>query len=189
MKEKNVLKQIIKNSKNDSWEVRKEALWALTHICTSGNHTHTVSLVEAGGLEPLIMVLSLENVDPALLVATLDAMRKILEVGEAYSNKSYEQLIDEHNGIEYLEELQTHPSEVVYEKVVGLIEDYFGVADEGDENLAPETNESGTFGFGFAPGLASPKQLFPNFNNTSEGSLPKEAFPFGSVSTNTFYPV
>ena len=120
----------------------------------------------------------------------MSAMRKILEVGEAYSNKSYEQLIDEHNGIEYLEELQAHESEIVYDKVVGLIEDFFGVTDEGDENLAPETNESGTFGFGFAPGLASPKQLFPNFN-TSEGSScsPKEAFPFGSVSTNTFYPV
>jgi len=183
-----VLKQIIKNAKNDSWEVRKEALWALAHICTSGSHTHTMSMIDAGGLEPLITVLALENIDPALLLAILDAIRKILEVGEAFANQSYEQLIDENNGIEYLEELQTHPSEIVYEKVVGLIEDYFCVADEGDENLAPETNESGTFGFGFAPGLASPKQLFPNFNGT-ENSSPKEAFPFGSVSTNTLYSV
>ena len=191
MKKEQAMKQIVKNAKDDSWEVRKESLWALAHICTGGNHTHAVSLVEAGGLEPLIMVLSLQNIDTSLLVAILDAMRKILEVGEAYSNKSYEQLIDEHNGIEYLEELQAHESEIVYDKVVGLIEDYFGVSDEGDENLAPETNESGTFGFGFAPGpgLASPKQLFPNFNTSKGSCSPKEAFPFGSVSTNTFYPV
>jgi len=71
----------------------------------------------------------------------------------------------------------------VYEKVVSLIEDYFGVANEEDENLAPETNESGMFGFG----LASPKQLFPT--NFSSDMISQEAFPFGNVSTNTFYPV
>jgi len=189
MKKTKILKLIIKNAKHDCWEVRKEALWALAHMGTSGNHTHVISLVDAGGLEPLVKVLALENCEPSLLVAILDALRKVMEVGEAFANQSYEQLIDEFNGIEYLEELQTHPSEIVYEKVVSLIEDYFGVAEEGDdENLAPETNESGTFGFGFAPGLASPKQLFASFN-TTENSSAKEAFPFGSVSTNTFYPV
>lgn len=185
MKNTQALKQIIINAKNDTWEVRKEALWTLAHICTSGAPMHTESLVETGGLEPLISVLAVENIDPSLLVAILDAIRKVLEVDESSSfPKKYDQLIDECNGIEYLEELQTHPSEIVYEKVVGLIEDYFGVDDEGDENLAPELNESGTFGFG----LASPKQLFANFNTTTSSS-PKEAFTFGSATTNTFYPV
>jgi len=183
-----ILRQIIGIAKNDSWEVRKEALWALAHICTSGTHRHTVSMVDAGGLEPLIAVLAVQNIDPALLVAILDALRKVLDVGEAFGNLGYEQLIDENNGIEYLEELQTHPSELVYEKVISLIEDYFGIMDEADENLAPETNEAGTFGFGFAGGLASPKQLFPNINATENVS--KDASPFGKVSTNTMmYPV
>jgi len=181
-----VLKQIIKNARNDCWEVRKEALWALAHICTSGTHAHTISMVDNGGLEPLINVLALENIDPFLLIAILDALRKVLEVGNASPGLNYEQLIDENNGIENLEELQTHPSEIVYEKVVGLIEDYFGVMDDGDENLAPETNESGTFGFGFA--LASPKQLFPSGFNEPEKTSQKEVSPFGSVSANTFYP-
>mmetsp|Transcript_9264 Transcript_9264/g.21968 ORF Transcript_9264/g.21968 Transcript_9264/m.21968 type:complete len:405 (+) Transcript_9264:428-1642(+) len=188
MDQPKVLEQIIKNAKFESWEVRKEALWALAHICTSGKQTHTEYLVQAGGIEPLIKVLSLENIDPGLLIAILDAVRNILEAGKAFSNQNFQQIIDENNGIEYLEELQTHPCDTVYEKVVSLIEDYFGVADEGDENLAPTMNGSGTFGFGFAPGLASPKQLFTNFN-TRESDSPKEAFPFGSVSTNTFYPV
>jgi len=179
------LKQIITNAKNDTWEVRKEAIWALAHICTSGTPTHTEMLIETGGLEPLVTVLAVGNIDPSLLVAILDAIRKVLEVDESSPfPKKYDQMIDEWNGIELLEELQTHPSETVYEKVVGLIEDFFGVDDEGDENLAPELNDSGTFGFG----LASPKQLFTNFG-TSANTSPKEAFPFGSVSTNTFYPL
>ncbi|VEU36361.1 unnamed protein product [Pseudo-nitzschia multistriata] len=186
MKNTKALTQIITNAKNDTWEVRKEALWALAHVCTSGTSKHTESLVESGGLEPLISVLAVENMDPSLLVAILDAIRKVLEVDEASPfPKRYDQIIDECNGIEYLEELQTHPSETVYEKVVSLIEDYFGVDDEGDENLAPELNESGTFGFG----LASPKQLFTNFTANAVSSSPNASFPFGSVSTNTFYPV
>ena len=190
LKQSKVLKQIIKNAKNDLWEVRKEALWALAHICTSGTSGHIVSMVDAGGLEPLIKVLALENTDPALLLAVLDALRKVLEVGQAHGNQSYEQLIEENNGIEYLEELQTHPSEIVYEKVITLIEDYFGIDDEGDENLAPKTNETGTFGFGFHYSLASPKQLFPT-SNVPEKSMPNETFPFGAVSPNTytFYPL
>jgi importin subunit alpha-1 len=189
MKRKQALKQIIINATEDSWEVRKEAVWALSHICTSGNDMHVASLVEAGGLEPLVMVLSMQNADTALLVSAIDALRKILKVGEVNSNAIYQQRIDEYNGIEYLEELQEHPSNTVYEKVVALIEDYFGVAEEEDENLAPETNECGTFGFG----LASPKQLFPTGNFSSEmisGMVStKEVSPFGNVSTNTFYPV
>ena len=180
-----VLRQIIKIAKNDSWEVRKEALWALAHICTTGTQQHIVSMVDAGGLEPLIAALALTNIDPTLLVTILDAIRKVLEVGEPFTNQSYVQIIEENDGIEYLEELQTHPSEIVYEKVVELIEDFLGVADEGDENLAPETNESGTYGFGFAPGLASPKQLFPKFGETENN----EAIPFGSVSTNIFHAI
>ena len=189
MKRKQALKQIIINATEDSWEVRKEAVWALSHICTSGNDMHVASLVEAGGLEPLVMVLSLKNADTALLVSAIDALRKILKVGEVNSNVIYQQRIDEYNGIEYLEELQEHPSNTVYEKVVALIEDYFGVAEEEDENLAPETNESGTFGFG----LASPKQLFPTGTFSSDmisGMVStKEVSPFGNISTNTFYPV
>mmetsp|Transcript_33262 Transcript_33262/g.37091 ORF Transcript_33262/g.37091 Transcript_33262/m.37091 type:complete len:555 (+) Transcript_33262:80-1744(+) len=183
MNKKQAMKQMILNAKDDFWVVRKEAVWALSHICTSGNDMHAVALVEAGGLEPLVMVLSLQNVDTALLFSTIDALRKILTVGEVHCNESYKQKIAEYNGIEYLEELQTHPSNSVYEKVVSLIEDYFGVANEEDENLAPETNESGMFGFG----LASPKQLFPT--NFSSDMISQEAFPFGNVSTNTFYPV
>ena len=186
MKEKSVMKQIIQIATDDSWEVRKEALWAVSHICTSGKHAHTRAMVQLGGLEPLIMMLDLENVDTMLLVAVLDALRRILEAGEKSSEYNYVQLIEEYNGIESIENLQTHSSELVYEKVVSLIEDYFGVADEEDENLAPELNESGTFGFG----LASPKELFPNgfaMKQTQDSGLP--TFPFTDLSTNTFYPV
>ena len=178
LQEPRVLTKIIKNAKYDTWEVRKEALWALANICTTGTHSHTIIMVNAGGLEPLITVLKLTHIETDLLIAVLDALRKILEAGECVDSGNYQHIVEEHNGIDYLEELQTHPSEIVYEKVVNLIEDYFGVQDDGDENLAPATNDQGTYNFGLAPGIASPKQLFKNFGAT-------ENIPFENRSTNT----
>ena len=180
VRRKKALHQLIANATHDRWDVRKEALWALAHICMSGNRTHALTLVRADGFEPLIAVLALENADIALLVAVLDAIKNVFE-----ANHQHQRLFEEHNGIEYLEELQKHPSDIVYQKVVVLIENYLGVADEEDENLAPETTESGLFGFGFAAkGLASPKELFPNSRKTT---FPREkVFTFGRVSTNNY---
>ncbi len=182
MKKTKIISKIIKIAQNDLWEVRKEALWAVAHICTSGSDSHIMSLVDVGGLQPLISVLRLQNIDSALLLVILEALGRILEVGTKFPHQNYVQLIDEYDGIECLEDLQTHPNDNVYQKVIELIENYLGSEEEGDENLAPVTNEAGTFGFG----LASPKNLFTNFNAT-ENSAP---LPFGCVSANTFqYPV
>jgi len=181
MDQRKILSKIIKLAKNDAWEVRKEALWALAHIFTHGSESNIMKLVKVGGLEPLVAVLSLQNMETSLLLSILDALGKILEIGTKFPHQNYVELIEEYDGIGDLEDLQTHPNESVYRKVVDLIETYLGTEEEGDENLAPVTNDAGNFGFG----LAAPKQLFTNFSaNESSGPL-----PFGSVSTNTFHPV
>jgi hypothetical protein len=76
-----------------------------------------------------------------------------------------------------LESLQEHPSDSVYKKTVKIIEAYFGADEEQeDENLAPATTDSGTFGFG----ISSPKQLF---GASTDGPAP--VFQFG-VSNRAF---
>ncbi|MGK3740133.1 MAG: hypothetical protein ACI8RD_001323, partial [Bacillariaceae sp.] len=145
VKKKKVVQQLVASAMHDRWDVRQEAFWALVNICTCGNPSHVLSLVQADGLGPLVMVLSLENVDVALLITALDAIENVMEL-----NHHHLRLFEEHDGIDYLEQLQLHPNDVVYGKVRNLIEDYFGVAEEEDENLAPETNESGTFAFGIS---------------------------------------
>jgi hypothetical protein len=67
----------------------------------------------------------------------------------------------------------------LYKKTVKIIEAYLFGADEEqeDENLAPATNNSGTFGFG----ISSPKQLF---GAATDG--PASVFQFGGVSDRAF---
>ena len=156
VKKKKVVQELVASAMHDRWDVRQEALWALVNICICGNPSHVLSLVQADGLGPLVMVLSLENVDVALLIGALDAIKNVLEL-----NDHHMRLFEEHDGIDYLEQLQEHPSNTVYEKVVALIEDYFGVAEEEDENLAPEKNENGGFAFGISDQAKIALNAFP----------------------------
>lgn len=160
IRKKNVVQQLVENAMQDSWGVRQETIWALANVCTWGNQTHVLSLVYAGGLEPLVAILAFENVDLSLLLAVLNAIRNVLDVHHRHLC-----LFEEYDGIEYLEQLQTHPNEVVYEKVINLIQEFFGVADEEDENLAPQTNENDSFSFGIS---CQTKRSFDGFQQLQQ---------------------
>eukprot|EP00980_Cylindrotheca_fusiformis_P023150 scaffold10199_cov146-Cylindrotheca_fusiformis.AAC.7 len=172
MHRRGILQSIIDNAMNSSWEVRKEAIWTLSNICTLGDDVQVMGLVQFQGLQPLTEILSFQNADAVVLVAALDAIDHVLEVGDRHG-KDYCTLVHEYNGVDYIEDLQEHPSSAVYEKIVQVIETYFGTDELEDENLAPEMTDTGTFGFG----LNSPKQLFP----TDASSL-VPVFQFGDAN-------
>lgn len=169
-----VMTQLIDNAIHGSWEIKKEALWALSNICTTGNDLHIQTLIQYEGLRPLSEALSLTNADGPVLIACLDAIDEVLQVGERNSH-DYGRIFDEYNGIEYLENLQEHPSDSVYKKTIKIIEAYFGGDEEEDENLAPTMTDSGTFGFGISP---TAKQLFP--------ATQASPFAFGTVSNRAY---
>lgn len=152
-----IMQNLIDNAIQGSWDIKKEALWALSNICTIGTDIHIQALIQSEGLRPLAEALSLTNADTGVLLACLDAVERVMEVGER-NGHDYCRIFDEYNGIDYLENLQEHPSDDVYKKTVKIIEAYFGGDDEEDENLAPAMTDSGTFGFGIA---SSSKELFP----------------------------
>lgn len=169
LREQELMASLIEKARNANFDVKKEAVWTLSNICTTGTPDHIRCLVDMQGLTPLADVLGLSNADASILGAVLDALEKILQVGEQ-SGESYSTLFDECDGIDHLEALQEHPSNAVYEKTVKIIETYFGNDDFDDENIAPETTANGTFGFGIE------KQLFPADRPVT--------FSFGAAPTN-----
>ena len=177
LRQPGVLRQLIKLALEASWEVRKEALWAISNICTAGTDTHIQTLVQGEGLQPLADALALQNADTSLLVACLDAIERVLEVGDKFG-LSYGRLLDEYNGVDYLENLQEHRSEAVYKKTISIIDQYFGGEEEEDENLAPTSTTAGTFGFG----IATPsKELFPTDIASNPAPM---TFQFGDASNH-----
>jgi importin subunit alpha-1 len=171
MRDNSLMIKLVDTAMHSAWEIKKEALWTLSNICTTGSDDHVKCLVQGQGIEPIADVLSTKNADATILAAALDAIQRILDVGERYS-EDYAKMFDECNGIDHLEGLQEHNSNQVYEKAVHIIETYFGGEEQEDENLAPVTSAAGTFEFG----ISSPKQLFPTQGAMSAGPT---TFQFG----------
>lgn len=80
--------------------------------------------------------------DPRIVTVCLEGLENILKVGEAEKNlgnsgevNHYAQLIDEAEGLEKIENLQSHDNNEIYEKAVKILETYW--LEEEDETLPP----------------------------------------------------
>jgi hypothetical protein len=130
-------------------------------------------VMTCNGLEPLCIALTLQ--DAKMLVVSLDAIERVLEVGEKFS-LDYNMTLDEFNGIDLIEVLQEHPNDDVYKKAIHILENYFSSEDDGeDENLAPAMTDNGNFAFG-----VTSKQLFPG--QDAQGQAPM--FNFSPAASN-----
>jgi len=142
-----IMHQVIEHVRSAEWEVRKEATWVVSNVATGGGTDHIHSLVTLGAIDALSV--ALDYSDTKMILVILDSFESILKVGRD-SHRDYVGLLDESDGIEKIENLQHHENERVYERAVEIIEEFFGVTDEvEDENLVPKT-DGGMFTFGVA---------------------------------------
>ena len=154
---------VIENLRNSEWEVRKEAAWVISNITSGGSDRHIQGVVELGAIDAICSVLTVT--DAEIIMVALESIDNILEVGEKLG-KGYTDFVDECDGVEKIELLQQHVNDNIYNKVVKIIETYFGVEDEyGDENILPERHGN-QFSFG-----VSPKKLKFKDSNKSQNLL------------------
>jgi len=146
------LSLIIDAVKHAEWEVKKEATWVVSNIATGGLDEHVKGLVELNAIDALCGVLTTN--DSKIVMIALDALDKILEVGQR-ADKDYVTMVDESDGLERIEQLQEHSNDNVYKKAIHIIETYFGVEEEGDENVLPGVSSDGKFAFGLPTTKAS----------------------------------
>lgn len=84
----------------------------------------------------------------------LEGLENILKVGEADREMGmnnginlYAQMIDECDGLDKIEQLQSHDNHEIYEKVVKILERYWAEEEEEVQNL-PDGNQQQGFAFG-----------------------------------------
>jgi importin subunit alpha-1 len=81
--------------------------------------------------------------DAKIVLVALEAIENILDVGERLATKNqnhenpYVSTIEEADGIDKIESLQSHENEEIYKKVIHILENYFS-AEEESENT-PQT--------------------------------------------------
>lgn len=109
-------------------------------------------LVSQGCIKPLCDLLNCP--DPRIVTVCLEGLENILKAGEAEKNMGntggvnlFAQAIDDAEGLEKIENLQSHDNTEIYEKAVKILETYWVEEDE-DEPLPP--GDATQAGFGFA---------------------------------------
>lgn len=88
--------------------------------------------------------------DPRIVTVCLEGLENILKVGEAEKNLGasgdvniYAQMIDDAEGLEKIENLQSHDNTEIYEKAVKILETYW--LEEEDEMPTGDAPQPGFF--------------------------------------------
>ena len=131
-KEEGLVERVVQMACDDKWEVRREAIWFVANIFTTGTDYHLRSLVQKEGFSAIATALDVK--DAKIVDVALEATDKILDVGLKL-NLNYSHVFDEYGGLDKLEELQQHPSEQVYERSVEILDKYFETEEEEDKNM------------------------------------------------------
>ncbi|KAF7119860.1 importin subunit alpha-like [Rhododendron vialii] len=149
--EAGIMAPLVQLLQNAEFEIKKEAAWAISNATSGGTNEQIKFLVSQGCIKPLCDLLVCP--DPRIVTVCLEGLENILKVGEAEKNLGnsgdvnyYAQLIDEAEGLEKIENLQSHDNNEIYEKAVKILETYW-LEDEDEQLPAGDASQSG-FRFG-----------------------------------------
>ncbi|CAL9096280.1 unnamed protein product [Musa textilis] len=148
------------------FDIKKEAAWAISNATSGGSHDQIKFLVSQGCIKPLCDLLVCP--DPRIVTVCLEGLENILKVGEAEKNQGttggvnvYAQMIDEAEGLEKIENLQSHDNTEIYEKTVKILETFW--LEEEDDAMPT--------------GDAAPPTGF-HFGNNAQNTAPSGGFNF-----------
>ncbi|KAL1188110.1 Importin subunit alpha-1 [Cardamine amara subsp. amara] len=127
--EANLIAPLVKLLQFGEFDVKKEVAWAIYNVTSRGSHDQIKYLVGQGCIKPLCDLLV--SLEPKIVSLCLKGLENILKVGEADMNfgktgdmNYYAYLIDEEEGFEKIEGLQSHENNEISVKAVKLLETY-----------------------------------------------------------------
>jgi hypothetical protein len=145
-----LMSHVLQLCEEGNFQVRKEALWAVANAVLGGaEQTHV--LVQMGALKALVYGLGIQ--DPSLVSSIMDALESVLKKGAAWVEDEggenwYCNIIEECGGLNKLEELQDDENEEVYAKAVRILECYFEVEGDEEEEATTGGDQAGVYDFG-----------------------------------------
>ncbi|XP_076894875.1 importin subunit alpha-1a-like [Bidens hawaiensis] len=137
--EANIIGPLVQLLQNAEFDIKKEAAWAISNATSGGTRDQIKYLASQGCIKALCDLLVCP--DPRVVMVCLEGLENILMVGAAEKNLGqsgdvnlYAQMIDDAEGLEKIENLQSHDNNEIYEKAMRLLESYW--LDEEDDAMA-----------------------------------------------------
>ncbi|KAF8392703.1 hypothetical protein HHK36_023052 [Tetracentron sinense] len=166
--EANLILPLVHLLQHAEFDIKKEAAWAISNATSGGSHEQIQYFVSQGCIKPLCDLLVCP--DPRIVTVCLEGLENILKVGEADKELGKNggvnicaQMIDDCEGLDKIENLQSHDNNEIYEKAVKILERYW-IEDEEEEQTLQDGGETTHQGFDFG---------------TSQPNLPSGGFKFG----------
>ncbi|RZC76450.1 hypothetical protein C5167_000541 [Papaver somniferum] len=143
-----IIDPLIHLLQNAEFDIKKEAAWAISNATSGGSHEQIkyvfvlffLGSVLRGCIKPLCDLLIYP--DARIVTVCLEGLENILKVGEVEKTigntdgvNLYAHMIDEAEGLEKIENLQSHDNTEIYEKAVKILETYW--LEEEDEMPPP----------------------------------------------------
>ncbi|CAN6331474.1 unnamed protein product [Urochloa humidicola] len=153
----NIIAPLVHLLQTAEFDIKKEAAWAISNATSGGTHDQIKYLVAQGCIKPLCDLLVCP--DPRIVTVCLEGLENILKVGEAEKTLGagdvnvYAQMIDDAEGLDKIENLQSHDNTEIYEKAVKMLESYW--LEEEDDAMPSGENPQNGFNFGNQPSVPS----------------------------------
>ncbi|KAL5996527.1 hypothetical protein ACLOJK_026607 [Asimina triloba] len=148
----NIILPLVQLLQHAEFDIKKEAAWAISNATSGGSNEQIHYLVSQGCIKPLCDLLGCP--DPRIVTVCLEGLENILKVGEAEKELGnnggvniYAQLIDECEGLDKIENLQSHDNNEIYEKAVKILERYWVEEEDEEQNLLAGVDGSQKFDF------------------------------------------
>ncbi|XP_074268613.1 importin subunit alpha-1-like [Silene latifolia] len=143
-----IIGPIVQLLQDAEFDIKKEAAWAISNATSGGSHDQIKFLVSQGCIKPLCDLLACP--DPRIVTVCLEGLENILKVGEAEKNLGstgdvnlFASAIEEADGLEKIENLQSHDNNEIYEKSVKLLETYWIEDDEEEALPSADASQNG----------------------------------------------
>ncbi|XP_077231968.1 importin subunit alpha-4-like [Tasmannia lanceolata] len=143
----NIILPLVQLLQHAEFDIKKEAAWAISNATSGGSNEQIRYLVSQGCIKPLCDLLACP--DPRIVTVCLEGLENILKVGEAEKELGnndgvnvYTHLIDECDGLDKIENLQSHDNHEIYEKAVKILERYWVEDEEDEQNLQSGVDET-----------------------------------------------
>jgi len=137
-----VAQKLVNLAEESPHDIRKEAIWCLCNIITTGTEKHVQELISMNVIEIFSQCLGKMTMEHRLIKIVLTALDKIL------ADPDNRQALIDTGGLGNVEKLQEHKNGEIYKNAICLIDKYFSVQCQEDyENIAPAAHDT-AFVFG-----------------------------------------